>query len=495
MVDRRGAHRGAAFTSAGDTRKRSISRSFLLSSLLFVVALIVVLAAISYRTTQAQIRDQMDARGDAMARYMAKTSVYYYRNFDLGALDGFVREIIKTPDVAFAVYYDEKKKPVTVSSQEPANKDGLLIYEAVVKDEADNLLGSLTLGYSTRALVESTRKSLLTMGISTVLALVIVAFGVSIMIRRLVVRPINRAVAAADRLAQGDLAVTVESAKNDEIGYLLNVMRGLVEKLSSVVTTVKLTTDSVTNESQRVHAGSERLSQGATEQAAAAEEVSASMVQMASNIGQNAGNAQATEQIALKAAEAAQEGGRAVALTVSAMKEIAGKISIVEEIARQTNLLALNAAIEAARAGEHGKGFAVVASEVRKLAERSHSAAVEIREVSASSVEVAERAGAILTQIVPDIQKTAALVQEISAASSEQKTVASQVSNAIQQLDQLIQQFTGTAGSMAEGSRELAAQAEELQQAIAFFRTGDQDRDREAVAGLHASPRPLLASS
>ena len=137
-----------------------------------------------------------------------------------------------------------------------------------------------------------------------------------------------------------------------------------------------------------------------------------------------------------------------------------------------------------------------MASEVRKLAERSHSAAVEIREVSASSVEVAERAGAILTQIVPDIQKTAALVQEISAASSEQKTVASQVSNAIQQLDQLIQQFTGTAGSMAEGSRELAAQAEELQQAIAFFRTGDQDRDREAVAGLPASsPRPLLASS
>jgi len=200
---------------------------------------------------------------------------------------------------------------------------------------------------------------------------------------------------------------------------------------------------------------------------------------MASNIRQNAENAQETEKIALHAAEAAREGGRAVSLTVSAMKEIAGKISIVGEIARQTNMLALNAAIEAARAGEHGKGFAVVASEVRKLAEKSHAAAVDIRDVSASSVDVAVRAGEILSAIIPDIQKTAEVVQEISAASSEQKTVVDQISGAMFQLDRLIQQFAGTAGTMSMTSQELAIQAGQLQDAIAFFNTGREELVRE----------------
>ena len=194
------------------------------------------------------------------------------------------------------------------------------------------------------------------------------------------------------------------------------------------------------------------------------------MEQMTSNIRQNADNAMQTEKIAVKSADGARQGGKAVEETVHAMKEIANKISIIEEIARQTNLLALNAAIEAARAGEHGKGFAVVASEVRKLAERSQKAAAEISQLSASSVEVAERAGALLGQMVPDIQKTAELVQEINAASREQDLGAGQINKAIQQLDQVIQQNASASEEMSSTAEELSSQAEQLQSTIAFFR-------------------------
>lgn len=322
-------------------KMKSISRTFLLSSLVFVVSFVVLLAFISIKTNNDQIRNQMDARGDAMVKYMAKTSIYYYRNFDLGALDGFVKEIIKTPDVVFAVYFDEKRNPVTISSKEPGDKSNLLVYETAVKDEADNLLGHLSLGYSKRALSEGMRKSFLIMGISTVLAVIAVALGVRYLIRRVIVRPLLQAVSVADRLSEGDLTVAIDVRRNDELGYLLSVMIGMVGKLRTVLAASKTSADNVASESQRVHVSSDQMSRGAAEQAAAAEEVSASMEQMASNIRQNADNAHETEKIALKAAEAAREGGKAVSLTISAMKEIAGKISIIEEIARQTNMPAL----------------------------------------------------------------------------------------------------------------------------------------------------------
>jgi methyl-accepting chemotaxis protein len=194
---------------------------------------------------------------------------------------------------------------------------------------------------------------------------------------------------------------------------------------------------------------------------------------MTSNIQQNTENARATEVIAKKASKDAQEGGEAVAQAVKAMKKIAGKISIIEEIARQTNLLALNAAIEAARAGEHGKGFAVVAAEVRKLAERSQSAAGEITQLSASSVVVAEQAGQLLSTLVPDIKKTADLIQEITAGSEEQNQGANQINQSIQQLDQVIQQNAASAQEMTSTAEELSSQASEMQQAIAFFDLGN----------------------
>jgi len=268
----------------------------------------------------------------------------------------------------------------------------------------------------------------------------------------------------------------------------LLITRSIKKPVSKqVVGEVITASDNVAAGSLELSATAQQMSQGATEQAASAEEVSSSMEEMASSIRQNTDNAMQTEKISIKSSVDAKEGGKAVAETVAAMKEIATKISIIEEIARQTNLLALNAAIEAARAGEHGKGFAVVASEVRKLAERSQSAAGEISNLSTRSVAIAEQAGEMLTRMVPDIQKTSELVQEITAASKEQDTGAEQMTWSIQQLDQVIQQNASASEEMASTSEELSSQAEQLQHSISFFNIGNEGR-RTVTAATASKP-------
>ncbi len=301
----------------------------------------------------------------------------------------------------------------------------------------------------------------------------------------LITRSISHSIATvmdvADGVSNGDLTHFIELDNKDEMGKMAEILNRMFEKIRNVMKEAKDVSISVSAGSQRMSSNSQEMSEGSTEQAASAEEASSSMEEMAANIKQNADNSQQTEKIALKVAADAKEGGKAVSEAVFAMKEIAGKISIIEEIARQTNLLALNAAIEAARAGEHGKGFAVVAAEVRKLAERSQNAAAEISELSASSVDVAERAGEVLTKLVPDIQKTSELVQEISAASEEQNTGADQINKAIQLLDQVIQQTTSASEDMSSTAEELSSQAEQLQDAIGFFKTGDDKAHRTEV--------------
>ena len=275
-----------------------------------------------------------------------------------------------------------------------------------------------------------------------------------------------------EKMARGELDVVCVTNRKDEMGQLTNDLGAMATKLRDVVEEVTGASDNVAAGSNELSSAAQQLSQGSTEQAASIEETSASMEEMVSNIQQNTDNAQTTQTISQQAATDAAEGGGAVAEAVSAMKEIASKISIIEEIARQTNLLALNAAIEAARAGEHGKGFAVVAAEVRKLAERSQTAAGEIGQLSASSVEVSEKAGTIINKLVPDIQKTAELVQEIAAASIEQNSGAMQVNQALQQLDQVVQSNAGASEEMAATAEELSAQSEMLATAIGFFKTG-----------------------
>ncbi|GAB1410107.1 hypothetical protein MASR1M90_12610 [Desulfovibrionales bacterium] len=300
----------------------------------------------------------------------------------------------------------------------------------------------------------------------------VLGIAVAIVLTRAITAPVHKGVAFAQKIAEGDLTADVDVDQKDELGILANALRDMVAKLREIVAEVQSASDNVASGSEELSASAEQLSQGATEQAASVEEVSSSMEQMAANIRQNADNASQTEKIALKAAQDTQSSGQAVAQAVDAMKNIAEKISIVEEIARQTNLLALNAAIEAARAGEHGKGFAVVAAEVRKLAERSGTAAAEISELSSSTVTIADQAGQMLTRLVPDIQRTADLVQEISAASNEQNAGAEQINKALNQLDHVIQQNASASEEMASTSEELSSQAEQMQAAMAFFHLG-----------------------
>lgn len=316
---------------------------------------------------------------------------------------------------------------------------------------------------------------------------------IAILITRSITRPLSVAVTAIERVAGGDLTANIAVTSRDEIGQICGAMNEMIASLRNIIGDIALATGNVASGSEQMSATSQQLSQGAAEQAAAAEESTSSMEEMAASIERNADNARETDKIASKAANDAKTGGESVARTVAAMREVADKISIIEEIARKTDLLALNAAVEAARAGEHGKGFAVVASEVRKLAERSQTAAAEISRITASGVQVAEQAGDMLAKLVPDIRKTAELVQEIAAASSEQNTGAVQVNKAIQQLDQVIQQNSSASEEMASTAEELSAQAQQLQSAIAFFKVDAAARRAAATAAKPSTAAAKVA--
>jgi methyl-accepting chemotaxis protein len=401
---------------------------------------------------------------------------------DLSVYDGGLNKVygmiqserIKTPTEANAAINEVKD---SIHKMEEAAKE--LADEANKRMEAQEDLA--------KQKVSHTNTIMFVLG----LIAVILSIAITLIISRGITKPLDDAVKVSNKLAEGDLSVAIDSQAKDETGQLLTAMKNMVERLRLVVADVKGAADNVAGGSQQLSAGAEQMSQGTTEQAASAEEASSSVEEMNATIKQNADNASETEKIALKSATDATESGKAVSETVVAMKEIASKISIIEEIARQTNLLALNAAIEAARAGEHGKGFAVVASEVRKLAERSQAAAGEISKLSTTSVEVAEKAGQMLGKLVPDIQKTAELVQEISAASKEQTTGADQINSAIQQLNQVIQQNAGAAEEMSSTAEELSSQAEQLQGTVAFFKVGDMDGNRAHRASM---ARPAAAS-
>jgi methyl-accepting chemotaxis protein len=375
-------------------------------------------------------------------------------------------------------------------------------------------------------LTATVRRTLATMFVVILAALALTSLA-AVVITRSITAPLAQAVGVAEKVAEGDLEVKIDVDSLDEAGQLLGSLRAMVaslrrmvgaasamaggdltvrvapsserdalgnalvemtSRLKEILTEIRQGAAGLSAASAQVSATSQTLSQGTSEQAASVEETTSSLEQMSASITQNAENSRQTEQLAVKGADDAEQSGRTVMDTVAAMRNIAEKVSIIEEIAYQTNLLALNAAIEAARAGEHGRGFAVVATEVRKLAERSQAAAKEIGGLASSSVAVAERSGRLLEALVPSIRKTADLVQEVAAASAEQSSGVSQINKAMGQVDQVTQRNASAAEELASTAEEMASQAESLQQLVSYFRIGHEGAAPAAGPARPARP-------
>ncbi len=464
--------------------------------------------------------NQEDAAGRAEAENdiqdVARRVTGVLRDYEKVAAPGRERELFDTMQAARNPYL-EIKTEILALGKEGKIKEARQAYFGRLKPiiQSYNAAAAALVGFNKtaseadgKAIQSSVGNAqtgvLVALGISLV-----IAFSATLIVARSITGPLARTVHLIGAVSQGDLSQKAQVTSTDELGQMMAAMNSMVENLQAnagiafkisegdltvqarvlsekdtfgqalsqmlanlrkTVQEVTAAAASVSSGSQELSATAQQLSQGASEQSAAAEESTAAMEEMAGSIQQNADNARQTDKIASKASEDTRSGGEAVLKTVGAMKDIAEKISIIEEIARKTDLLALNAAVEAARAGEHGKGFAVVASEVRKLAERSQSAAAEIHRLTADGVQLSEGAGQLLSKLVPDIRKTAELVQEIAAASTEQNTGAAQINKAIQQLDQVIQQNASASEEMAATAEDLSAQAETLRSSIGFFK-------------------------
>ncbi|MBF0310726.1 MAG: MCP four helix bundle domain-containing protein [Magnetococcales bacterium] len=441
------------------------------------------------------------------------TFIDNYRKFDAIAEQVRTLGALNTDSKAYAMLTGESQENLAIAINQLNEMVALVTRDASLTETASE------------ETYQSARQLMILLLIGTLLLAIIVG---GVIAHRIGVN-LQQALDLANAVAKGDLSTTVTATSNDELRDLINALDNMalnlrntaalageiakgnltlqpkplsdkdsmglalermVERLRQVVREALDASESVSASSQQMAASSEQMSQGATEQATAAEEASASMEEMASNIKQNAANANQTERIANQSARDAQQSGEAVSHAVQAMQTIAEKITIVQEIARQTDLLALNAAVEAARAGEHGKGFAVVASEVRKLAERSQTAAAEIGSLSANTLKAAQTAGEMLSRLVPDIRKTAELVEEISAACREQDLGASQINTAIQQLDQVIQQNAAASEEMSGSAEELSYQAERLEQTISYFQLDNREISRNAPSGTANRKRP-----
>jgi len=492
-----------ATSQAGGT---SIARRFQVFGVLFTLVLVCAIAIVSIRASNTMLHSQMDLRGASMARYMAKSSLFYYRNFDLGALEGFVKDITSDPEVAFAVFLDDKGKPLTTASAVPAERDALLVFDHEVRDEASTLLGAVSIGYRKTLFEQGLRTLVAIMVASGAIAVVIAAVRVIFIVRQLIARPLEQAVSVAHRLAEGDLSVRFVARRQDEIGRLLTALEGMRNSFRDAVGTIRESAESVASASKRIATGNAELSSRTEQQAASLEETASSMEELTTTVKQNADHATQANELTAGASQVARRGGEAMSNVVTTMasiseasKRISEIIAVIDAIAFQTNILALNAAVEAARAGEQGRGFAVVASEVRSLAQRAATAATEIKQLIQDSsgrvqagTRLVEDAGATIEEIVSSVKRVDVIMSEIAAASQEQLAGIAQVARAVTQMDRVTQQNSGIVGESAASAENLATLAQQLTRAVSRF-TIDAAAPRSAPATASA-PKPEAAT-
>jgi methyl-accepting chemotaxis protein len=473
-------------------RNARLGTKVLVGVLLTLVGVFAALIVVLSSSERAAFERQLASKGENLVRFVARISVEPLLSYDFEYLENYAREIGRDPETAYLVVVDREGKPLTHSSAEPEDKTGLMTFSAEVK-QGEEVRGAVRMGLRTSAIEADVRRSrLLVTGLAAG-ALLVVASLIVVLFRVLVLHGVARLQASLARVASGDIAPLAAPEGGDEVALLQRSLADTVMRLRALVEDAKTAASAVSAASQTLAASTEAMSRGTSDQACSAQEASASIEQMASAVRQTAANAVETEKIAEAAAQDAIRGGEIVARTLAAMREIAERISVVDELAHQTNLLALNASIEAARAGQHGRGFAVVGAEVRKLAERSREAAKEIGELSQESVLLAEDAGRLFERIVPDVQRTAALVGEITSAAKEQSAGSEQLTRAIQQLDRVTRQNAEAAEQISTTARELSTEAHALSDTVSVFRTGDagasgplpQRRAAPALPPLH----------
>jgi len=470
-------------------RKSSLAFRFSLVTGLALLSVGVISTLLTSYLERRSLLAEIEKQGVRTADLLADNIASALFTFNQYKINGTVAAFGNDPAIKYIEVKDSSGK-VNATRGDKTNLTATLTVTRPVFFNSAEAIGSVTLWISTASLERMLDHGWWSIMLREAVSLVFLFVLLTVLMRREVSRPLSLVAARLKQIAQGNgnLTQRIDYRANNEIGEVARSFNQFADKLTHVIAQVRVSADAVALASDQLSSSAEVLAQGTSEQAASVEETTSSLEQMNASISQNVDNSRQMEKMALAGARQVEESGKAVSESVDAMNTIAGKISIVEEIAYQTNLLALNAAIEAARAGEHGKGFSVVAAEVRKLAERSQAAAHEISSLTATSLKVAERSGQLLNDLVPAIRKTAELVQEVSTASREQGAGVHQVNQAMTQVDRVTQTNAAAAEELTSTAGQLASRAQELQKMMSSFRIKSELTVVEA--GQHAIPRP-----
>jgi methyl-accepting chemotaxis protein len=465
-------------------RLDTINKKLLLPTLLLVAILIGALGSVLTFQQYRQLTSMMESQADSLTTMLARISEPYIINYDLSALENFVKDTTKDKDVAFAEFYDTNGASLTENVMKaPAETSHLLVYESNIINISGKIIGKVKVGYVTRVLDQTLRNSITIVAVSLIAVLVLLVLGLALIVRS-VSGPLKNSIEIARRVADGDLTQRIEVTSRDEVGQLLQALKDMNTSLGNIVGEVRSTTDSISTAASEVASGNSDLSQRTEEQASSLEETASSMEELTSTVRQNAENAKQANQLAANASDIAVKGGVAVNEVVQTMgsisassKKIMDIISVIEGIAFQTNILALNAAVEAARAGEQGRGFAVVAAEVRNLAQRSAAAAKEITALIDDSVDKVEigsrqvdKAGETMNEIVQAVKRVTDIMAEIAAASNEQSAGIEQVNQALVQMDEVTQQNAALVEEAAASAEAMQEQAGSLMKAVSMFK-------------------------